>query len=137
MTNIHTILAYSFMCMHFFLKHSTDADTRIHILPFEYTYATLSYDHLRETELASRLTKSSRTPHYPIKYPQIKKGAITFLPLFWSWIVILPSFSKSLWFYLYFMKKRENLPLLREQDLTVWNGLVKDEITLAYLPLFL
>jgi len=61
-------------------------------------------------------------------------GAIAFLLLFQSLIVILLSLLSPLRFYP-LSKRRFTLPLLREQPVTVLNWLGKDNFVLAKIPL--
>ena len=62
-----------------------------------------------------------------------KKGAIAFLPLFWTTIVILPSLSFTLHFYLYCLEtKPHSTPTMS----TAHNSVKEDNFALANIPYF-
>ena len=66
----------------------------------------------------------------------IMVGALAFLPLFWSEMVILPLLFELCEFTPGFWKWRKSLPLFRENELTVLNCQEKTNLSLQICPYY-
>ena len=77
----------------------------------------------RHCKVGSSVTKwSYKIISYDPEYDHLNNGAIAFLPLFWTSIVILPPFSSTLCFYLCFSKTKVQFT---PTPWTVGNGVKK------------